>query len=732
MQIDISGAIDRGRQRANQSGFVEGLKSVNAMEKAKSENNATDYRQALKEFQLNLQQQQIATEKKYMADTQRLYDKLREVNKHKTEAELEANLKEEIDAALKDKDYVRASILAQLSGGPASEAAIRYMAAEQKRKAGLESNVSAIEKLKTEKEQVKSGDLTATQKLKRTREIDEQIYKLEEYDQGFDNEWGAIVTGGKIDYDPIFEQINDMVADGTLTPEEAVVLRHRNQGANSSGSKDDRETMLGIQLGLLKTQLDRGTLTPEKYGIRVKELIDAYTNPELNIERSKVPPDFSKVGGEVGDILQKFQINTAQIVHSEGEKAVHNLKEWRILDAVGIDRREHAKSGNKGKNPYKYTKEALQVYSDEKLSTERQRNEQLSAKALMNQTFRLERMVRELYAEDPSQISWISKLQLSAIKSETGQVIGLIYTNIDNWLQGKEADGTPTGLEVHPKTQALASYMRQIFFEYRQQLSGAAFSVPESQDYESVFPSFFRSIDSNLSQIKSLRDVLHDKITTAHQSNLGKTVGTWVYDKRESEYADFEVYDWNTAKGGTLPDEVKTVVKTPEDWEKAKIEGIPIVINSLVEELRKGSTLNDAQLMSDVRAAFTGYTHKEARDMVRKARELAKVPPEESESEESDPDVQNKLKRPFPPDVEIPENNAPTPTPEPEEKEDTGDETGQLDRPNGAQVAYIQGKLRQKYPDGVPRSEYGMVSDTLKSIFRNMTPEEIYSTVAMV
>ncbi len=110
-------------------------------------------------------------------------------------------------------------------------------------------------------------------------------------------------------------------------------------------------------------------------------------------------------------------------------------------------------------------------------------------------------------------------------------------TNMERYIKQLQASGLDTGylkgnydqittklgqLAVDPKFKDVATQMQNNFFEFRNKMTGAAFSPEESKAYASVVPTEDKSIDLNLATISGAKTFAQNKLNSIANNNLGE------------------------------------------------------------------------------------------------------------------------------------------------------------------------------------------------------------------
>lgn len=93
-----------------------------------------------------------------------------------------------------------------------------------------------------------------------------------------------------------------------------------------------------------------------------------------------------------------------------------------------------------------------------------------------------------------------------------------------NLLKGTEQEiGNKIGqLSTDPKFASLAAQMKAAYFQYRNDMSGAAFGASENASYQSIYPSADKSFELNAAVMDGLKNYYTQKVDTAYTDQLGE------------------------------------------------------------------------------------------------------------------------------------------------------------------------------------------------------------------
>lgn len=91
-------------------------------------------------------------------------------------------------------------------------------------------------------------------------------------------------------------------------------------------------------------------------------------------------------------------------------------------------------------------------------------------------------------------------------------------------LTGKaeEIERKLLGVTDNPELTALAAELNSAFFEYRSQVTGAAFSPAETRAYQSILPSTGNDFDLNIAIIKGAKNAYKNKVESRMKSEMGE------------------------------------------------------------------------------------------------------------------------------------------------------------------------------------------------------------------
>lgn len=93
-------------------------------------------------------------------------------------------------------------------------------------------------------------------------------------------------------------------------------------------------------------------------------------------------------------------------------------------------------------------------------------------------------------------------------------------TNIFNGTAEKVAD--KLGTVKNPEARRVATKIAAAVQSYRKAMSGAAFSVPESREYKTIFPDIGRTANFNAANINALKEVFSGDTRQIYSQTMGK------------------------------------------------------------------------------------------------------------------------------------------------------------------------------------------------------------------
>lgn len=93
-------------------------------------------------------------------------------------------------------------------------------------------------------------------------------------------------------------------------------------------------------------------------------------------------------------------------------------------------------------------------------------------------------------------------------------------TNLISGTENQIANKLGVLSKKDPKFATIAAQLQGLFFNYRRDMSGAAFSVPESSSYQSINPSMSNTLSLNMALIQGLKNANENQIDSAFSSKL--------------------------------------------------------------------------------------------------------------------------------------------------------------------------------------------------------------------
>ena len=144
-----------------------------------------------------------------------------------------------------------------------------------------------------------------------------------------------------------------------------------------------------------------------------------------------------------------------------------------------------------------------------------------------------------------------------------------LLTEIQNDLNALESTGVSTniftgtaeniaskvGTVKDPQTRQIATKIATAIQSYRRAMSGVAFSVPESAEYQAMFPSIGKTSNFNTANINALQDVMSGDLDNFYALSMGEDTYSSIFgDQGSSEGGASNKPQENIE----LPDTIKT------------------------------------------------------------------------------------------------------------------------------------------------------------------------------
>lgn len=181
----------------------------------------------------------------------------------------------------------------------------------------------------------------------------------------------------------------------------------------------------------------------------------------------------------------------------------------------------------------------------------------------------------------------------------TGRIVTLdLLDSLKSDLEQYEKDGYDTnifrgtaeqvaqklGATTDAKQAALATKINTTIQNYRQSISGAAFTVPETKEYKAIFPSITNVKELNVAKIDALRETYQSVVKT----KIGLTMGRQAYEQifgQEGAWAGASGEKLAPVASSTATDARTKIINAGYDYDAIKRDNPKLTDQEILDSL---------------------------------------------------------------------------------------------------------------------------------------------------